>query len=263
MMTTGSLLWRGMIVGFVAALLSFALLKTIGEPAVDRAIAFETAMDQAKAKAEHDAAVARGEHPGPIVEEPELVSRPVQAGIGLFTGVTTYSIAFGGLFALAFAICFRRIGDWSPRVTSAVLALSGFISIYAVPILKYPANPPSIGNPDTIGVRTAIYFGMMLLSFASMIAAWNVRNRLVDQLGAWNATLVGAAVFVVAVTIFAFALPPLDETPEGFPADVLWRFRMASLGAQAIMWTVLGLGFGAWVERDFAKARQGQLRTAY
>ena len=64
-MTTGSLLWRGMIVGFVAALLSFGLLKVVGEPAVDRAIAFESAMDEAKAKAEHDAAVAKGETPPP------------------------------------------------------------------------------------------------------------------------------------------------------------------------------------------------------
>jgi predicted cobalt transporter CbtA len=262
-MTTGSLLWRGMIVGFVAALLSFSLLKIYGEPAVDRAITFESAMDEAKAKAEHDAAVARGEHPSPVEREPELVSRAVQGGIGLFTGVTVYNIAFGGLFALGFAICYGRIGDWSPRLTSAVLALSGFLALYAVPIIKYPANPPSIGNPDTIGIRTAIYFGMMLLSFASMIAAWNVRNRLLDQLGAWNATLVGGAVFVVAVVVFALAMPPLNEVPEGFPAVVLWQFRMASLGAQAIMWTVLGLGFGAWVERDFARARQGRLQTAY
>ena len=63
MMTTGSLLWRGMIVGFVAALLSFALLKIVGEPAVDRAIAFELAMDEAKAKAEHDAAVGERREP--------------------------------------------------------------------------------------------------------------------------------------------------------------------------------------------------------
>ena len=191
-MTTGSLLWRGMIVGFVAALLSFGLLKVVGEPAVDRAIAFESAMDEAKAKAEHDAAVAKGETPPPPEEDYEIVSRPTQAGIGLFTGVTTYSIAFGGLFSLAFAILYGRMGDFSPRLTAALIALSGFLAVYAVPILKYPANPPSIGNPDTIGLRTAIYFGMILLSLASMIAAWNVRNRLVDQLGAWNATLVGA-----------------------------------------------------------------------
>ena len=261
-MTMGSLLWRGMIVGFVAALLSFGLLKLVGEPAVDRAIAFESAMDEAKAKAERDAAVAKGETPRPAEDEPELVSRPVQAGIGLFTGVTVYNVAFGGLFALGFALCFGRIGNWSPRLTAALVALSGFIAVYAVPILKYPANPPSVGNPDTIGLRTAIYFGMMLLSLASMIAAWNVRNRLVGQLGAWNATLVGAAVFLVAVILFGLAMPPLDEVPEGFPAVVLWQFRMASLGAQAIMWTVLGLGFGAWVERDFAAAKLGRLQPA-
>jgi hypothetical protein len=260
-MTTGSLLWRGMIVGFVAALLSFGLLKTIGEPAVDRAIAFESAMDDAKAKAEHDTAVARGENPPPVMEEPELVSRPVQGGIGLFTGVTVYNLAFGGLFALGFAICYGRMGPYSPRVTSALLALSGFIALYAVPILKYPANPPSIGNPDTIGVRTAIYFGMLLLSLAAMIAAWNVRTRLVDQFGAWNATLIAAAVYLLAVVLIALAMPPLNEVPEGFPAVVLWQFRMASLGAQAIMWTVIGLGFGAWVERDIAHAR-GRLQTA-
>ncbi len=101
-MTTGSLLWRGMIVGFVAALLSFGLLKIVGEPAVDRAIAFESAMDEAKAKAEHDAAVAQGETRVRRRGDRRLVSRPVQAGIGLFTGVAVYSLAFGGLFALGF-----------------------------------------------------------------------------------------------------------------------------------------------------------------
>jgi hypothetical protein len=58
-------------------------------------------------------------------------------------------------------------------------------------------------------------------------------------------------------------MPPLDEVPEGFPAVALWQFRMASLGAQAMLWTVLGLGFGAWVEHDFAQAKQGRLQEAY
>jgi hypothetical protein len=259
---TASLLWRGMVVGFIAALLSFALLKTVGEPAVDRAIAFESAMDEAKAKAEHDAAVAKGETPPAYEEEPELVSRPVQAGIGLFTGVTTYSIAFGGLFALAFALCYGRMGDFSPRATSALVAISGFIAVYVVPILKYPANPPSVGNPDTIGMRTTIYFVMILLSLAAMIAAWTVRKRLLPQFGAWNATLIAAAVYLVAVVIAGLALPPLNEVPDGFPAVALWQFRMASLGAQAILWTTLGLGFGAWAEYATVQARQARLRTA-
>ena len=147
-MMTGSLLLRGMIVGFVAALLSFGFLKLVGEPAIDRAIAFESQMDEAKAKAEHDAAVARGGNPPPMMQEPELVSRAVQGQLGLFTGVTVYSVAFGGLFALAFALCYRRMGDYSPRVAAALIAISGFIAVYAVPIRRTAEAPRSEHEHD-------------------------------------------------------------------------------------------------------------------
>ena len=56
----GTLLVRGMLIGIVAGILSFAFLKVVGEPAVDRAIAFETAMDEAKDKAKADEAAAKG-----------------------------------------------------------------------------------------------------------------------------------------------------------------------------------------------------------
>ena len=47
----GTLLLRGMLVGIVAGLLCFGFLKIVGEPQVDRAIAFETQLDQARARA--------------------------------------------------------------------------------------------------------------------------------------------------------------------------------------------------------------------
>jgi len=40
--------------------------------------------------------------------------------------------------------------------------------------------------------------------------------------------------------------------PEEFPAAVLWKFRIASLGAQFIMWATLGLLFGALTQRAIA-----------
>jgi hypothetical protein len=141
---TGRLLVRGMLVGLVAAILSFGFLKLAGEPSVDRAIAFETAMDEANAKAQAEEAKAKGQ-PAPLEQaEPELVSRPVQAGIGLLTGVAVYSTAFGGLFALVFALAYRRTADLGPRATSALLAAVGFVAIYVMPMLKYPSNPPSV-----------------------------------------------------------------------------------------------------------------------
>ena len=174
----GTLLMRGMLVGIVAGILCFGFLKIVGEPQVDRAIAFEAAMDEAKEKGQAE-----------FAPEPELVSRSVQAGVGLFTGVTVYNAAFGGLFALVFALAYRRMGDLSPRATSALLAAAGIIAIYVVPNLKYPANPPSIGAPDTIGMRTELYFVMIAISLAAMIGAGMLRRRVNPRYGSWNAAL--------------------------------------------------------------------------
>ncbi len=245
----GKLLLRGMLVGIVAGLLSFAFLRIVGEPQVERAIAFETQTDEAKDKAKADDAMARGLPMAKEAPEPELVSRPVQAGIGLFTGVSVYNTAFGGLFALAFALLYGRAGGLGPRGTSAVLSAVGFVTVYVVPNLKYPANPPSVGDPDTIGLRTGLYFSLILISLIGMVAAGKLRLSLIDRVGGWNAALVAGAFYVVAMLVAGLLLPGIDEVPEQFPAVVLWQFRVASFGAQLIMWTTLGLLFGALAER--------------
>ena len=252
---TRRLLVSGMLAGLVAALLSFGFLKLVGEPSVDRAIAFENTMDEAKAKARANEAVAKGLPPPVDRPEPELVSRPVQSGIGLLTGVAVYSTAFGGIFALVFAAAYRRMADLGPRATSALLAAVGFIAVYVMPMLKYPANPPSVGLPETIGMRTSLYFAMILISLAVMIAAGMLRNRLNSRLGGWNAALVAGGAYIVVTAAVAFALPNVNEVPDDFPATVLWQFRIASLGGQLIMWTTLGLLFGVAAERQLAPRR--------
>lgn len=248
----GALLLRGMLVGIVAGLLSFGFLRIAGEPQVDRAIAFERQLDEAKARAAAQALVARG-LPAPIeAPAPELVSRRVQAGIGLFTGVLVYNAAFGGLFALAFALAYGRIGDFEPRTTAALLAVFGLVAVYVVPSLKYPANPPSVGDPATIGARTELYFSMLAISLAAMIAAGMLRLRLLARFGPWNAFLIAAAAYLIVVVVAGLALPPVNEVPAEFPAVVLWRFRIASFGAQLIMWATIGLLFGALTQQATA-----------
>jgi hypothetical protein len=110
------LLVRGMLVGIVAGLLCFAFLKPYGEPQVDQAIAFETLLDKAKAAADKGTGMSNMGN-----EEPEPVSRTVEASLGLLTGVVVYSTAFGGLFALAFAFVYgRAAGPLSPHCSSAL-----------------------------------------------------------------------------------------------------------------------------------------------
>jgi predicted cobalt transporter CbtA len=233
-----------MLVGIVAGLLSFAFLKTYGEPQVDVAVAFESQMDAAKAAADGASSVD---------ERPELVSRQVQAGLGLFTAVMVYSVAFGGLFGLAFAFAYRRVpGAVTPQGVSLLLAAAGFVAVYLVPNLKYPANPPSVGNPETIGIRTALYFIMIAISIAAMIGALSLKRLLARRLGDWNSTLAVVAYYVVIVAIAGLLLPAINEVPELFPAVILWKFRVASIGAQFIMWATLGLLFGVLTQRAAA-----------
>ncbi|WP_233807344.1 CbtA family protein [Paraburkholderia sp. HP33-1] len=230
----GKLLVRGMLVGIVAGLLTFAFARIAGEPQVNQAISFE-----------EKAAAARGEAP-----EPEIVSRETQAGFGLLTGVLAYGAAFGGLFSLVFAYAYGRAGTLSVRALSAWLALGAFISLVIVPNIKYPANPPSVGDPETIGMRTGLYFLMIAISLVTMVFSLKVRRRAVAKLGAWNGSIVAALVYVVIIAAVQLSMPVINEVPAAFPAVLLWKFRVAAIGMQVIMWTTIGLGFGAMVERS-------------
>ncbi|MGF6640356.1 CbtA family protein [Paraburkholderia sp. MM6662-R1] len=230
----GKLLVRGMLAGIVAGLLTFAFARIVGEPQVDQAISFE-----------EKAAAARGEAP-----EPEIVSRQTQAGLGLLTGVVTYGAAFGGLFSLVFAYAYGRAGTLSVRALSAWLALGAFITLVIVPNIKYPANPPSVGDPETIGTRTGLFFLMIAISLATMVFSLKVRRRAAAKLGAWNGSIVAGLVFVVVIAAVQLSMPVINEVPAAFPAVLLWKFRVAAISMQVVMWTTIGLLFGAMVERS-------------
>ena len=55
--------------------------------------------------------------------------------------------------------------------------------------------------------------------------------------GRWNASLLAGATYFVVMIVAAALMPSVNEVPADFPAVTLWAFRMASLGAQAILWT--------------------------
>ncbi|KND58712.1 putative cobalt transporter CbtA [Candidatus Paraburkholderia schumanniana] len=247
-----SLLIRGMIAGLVAGLIGFAFARGFGGPSVARAIAFEEQHEHAEAAHEHADALANAAHSHDHGDA-ELVSRDTQAGLGLLTGVAAFGTALGGLFSLVFAFAYGRLGALHARGTSALLALFGFVSVAIVPFLKYPPNPPAVGNPETIGPRTAIFFGMVAISIAAAVFAVRLQRRMQARHGAWNATLIAGAAYIVVIVIAQVALPAVDEVPADFSASLLWNFRLAAIGIQALIWTTLGLVFGALAARELER----------
>jgi hypothetical protein len=263
---------RGVLVGALAGLLAFVFARIFAEPQIQAAIAYESGRDEAQAALDKAAGLPAGD------EGPELFSRAIQANVGIGLGIVLFGVAMGALFAVAYAVCLGRVGNLRPRTLSVLVAGGGFLGIYLVPFVKYPANPPSIGHGATIGVRGALYVVMMVCSVAFLIGAVVLGKRLARRFGNWNATLLAALGFVVVVGVVMALLPSLGElaanvrdygqqateTPQplrnpagqivypGFPADVLWDFRFYSVAAQAIMWAAIGLLFAPLAERLLA-----------
>lgn len=227
--TIRNLLVRGMLAGLAAGLLALVVAYLLGEPQVNSAIAFEEAHSH--------------EH------EMEVVSRGVQSTAGLATGVLVYGVALGGIAALAFCFALGRIGRFGARATAALLSGAALLAVYLVPFLKYPANPPSVGDPDTIGKRTALYFLMMLLGILLAVAATILGRRLAPKLGNWYAAVAAGAAFVVAIGLAYAFLPAINEVPHDFSATLLWQFRLSAIAIQLVLWTAFGLLFGHLAER--------------
>ncbi|GAA2748723.1 MULTISPECIES: CbtA family protein [Kitasatospora] len=228
--TVRGLLVRGMLAGLGAGLLALVVAYFLGEPRVDAAIAYEDAHTT-----EHGM---------------EIVSRSLQSTAGLATGVLVYGVSLGGIAALAYCFALGRVGRFSPRATALLLSGVALVAVYLVPFLKYPANPPSIGDPETIGKRTTLYFLMMALSVLLAIAAVIVGKRLAPRLGNWNATVVSVVGFGVLVALAYVFLPAVNEVPEDFSATLLWQFRVAALAIQLTLWASFGLLFGHLAERQ-------------
>jgi hypothetical protein len=188
--------------------------------------------------------------------------------IGMGFGVLLFSVAIGAIFAVVFAVAYGRVGDISARLLSLFVAGGMLVSLFIVPALKYPPSPPALSLDETIRQRTLLYLLMVVLSAALFVAAVYLGRRLSQKLGAWNAALAATGAYIAASAVLMLVLPTIDETPgpllddagtvvyEGFPADVLYDFRLFSLGNQVVIYATLGLAFGFMTARLLGEKRQ-------
>ncbi|MGV0790415.1 CbtA family protein [Mycolicibacterium sp. XJ1819] len=256
---------RGLLAGALAGVLAFVFARIFVEPVIERAIGYEEGVGAAHEALEEAAHHHGGHHHGDGIEG---FTRGVQMNVGMGFGVLLFSLAMAALFAVVFALAYGRVGNVSARLMSLYVAGGMLLSLYVVPSLKYPANPPAVSLDETLRQRTLLYLLMVVLSAALLVGAVYLGRRLVDWLGVWNATLVAAGGYLVAVAVVMVILPTISETPgplrddagtivyENFPADDLYEFRLFSLGTQIVMWATIALVFGALVSRLLEGKRQ-------
>jgi len=261
------IIWRGLLAGAIGGLLAFVFARIFAEPQIQQAIDYEEGRDHAQQALDRAAGLAAAhEHADPF-------SRAVQGNVGIGVALIFFGASMGALFAVAYALYLGRAGRVRPRTLALLVAGGGFAGLYLVPFLKYPANPPAIGHEETIQQRSACYLLMVAASVLFLVLSVWLGKRLQPRFGTWNATLIAAGVFVLATAVVMLVLPSFGElaanqeyhqateTPApltdstgrivfpGFPADLLFSFRLYSIGAQLILWTTIGLIFAPMAER--------------
>jgi hypothetical protein len=230
---------RGLVAGLVAGFAAGIYYLVVGEPLIDQAIALEAPSG-----------------------EPELFSREAQR-LGLLAATSLYGISLGGLFAVAYGLIAPRLRSGTPWERSVRLAAAAFLGLWLVPFLKYPSNPPAVGEPATAELRANLYLLLVAVSIALVGLAYFVARRLEDRGLAAHVRLplvVGAWALAVAVV---FSVLPDNPDPAEIPATLLWDMRLASAGGQLILWALLGAGFGGllvrWLERAGTSHAAGDL----
>ncbi|HXG42198.1 MAG TPA: CbtA family protein [Dehalococcoidia bacterium] len=205
-------LGAGALAGMLVALYHF--LAT--EPVLQEAIGREAAL-------------------GPVQE---VFPRSVQR-LGLFGGFLLYGLSWGLIFAGSYSLLERHLPGRAPWQRGLALALGLMWSVAIFPFLKFPANPPGVGDEATVEARQAGYLLFTVLSAAALLVAWRLARG-----GSPRRLALALGLYAVACLLLYFMVPkPHDEVPAGL-SDLLPRFRALSAGGLALFWLVVGGGFG-------------------
>lgn len=197
---------RGALAGCCAGVLGFIFARIFAEPVINRAIAYESGRDAILAQLNH----AAGRPAAP--DGPEIFSRTIQSTIGIASGIIAFSTAMGALVAVAYLVLHGRF-NVRPRNLVWMIAGFGFLGIYLLPFVKYPANPPAIGHTFTIHTRGALYLTMVASSLILLGLAVYLARKLAARFGVLGAVVLSAVAFLVVYSVLIGMLPSLGDLP--------------------------------------------------
>ncbi|MFG2496753.1 CbtA family protein [Streptomyces sp. NPDC048441] len=226
------LLGRGLAAGGAAGLAAGLFSLLLAEPLMDRAIRVEEKRSAAEEHM-HGAAQSAQHHE-------ELFTRSTQH-LGLVVASVVMGLAIGILFAVAYALVHRRDPRSAPWPRALTFAGAAFLAVSLLPGLRYPANPPGVGDSGTVGDRQTMWLASVAIGVLGMFLVWQVYVRLSAR--SVPVRQIAAALTTVAVLAALFLLP---DNPDPVPVDatLLWDFRVLSVASHALLWAVFAAVFG-------------------
>ena len=213
----------GAIAGFVHGTINFALV----EPYLDQAIGLE-----------NESLFASGEAEDNLEFWAEYESYRIWQKSGQVLAGVILGLAMGSLFGIVYALSRNSLPGKTDVTKSVILAGVMWLTIYIIPFLKYPANPPTVGDGETVMLRAILYVSFIVLSGIGVVIFYKLSCKLQN-----NKKYFGLFGYVIFITILFFVMP---ENPDEItaPMNLVNEFRLMSVLGVSSFWLSVGLILG-------------------
>ena len=222
----------GVIAGIILSFLNLGIV----EPYIDRAIGLEIGKQ-----------VSLGEK----VNMSEMIDYRYWQKAGAFAGGAIYGAGLASLFGVVFVFARNKLPGKNNKRKALFLAAIMWFVLYFMVALKYPANPPAVGNPETIYYREVLYVVYILISgfvALGLAVSW---NRIPINSKKIVIPLIYAAIMVVAYVV----MPPNPDKIE-ISMDLIQTFRIFSAITIGAFWAILGIVFGSLWDKFLSKEQR-------
>lgn len=216
--------------GAIAGTIFATINQGIVEPFIDRAIDIEN----------QNAAAA-----GEMINPTEFNNYRIWQKAGEIAAGTILGLSIGALFGIVFAYSRSSIPASNNRKKALILAGIMWLVLFLVPALKYPANPPAVGDPETINYRQSLYIAYLTISgFSALGLAYVYR-----KLGERKAKKLVIPAIYAAIMMLAFVGMPPNPDQITAPMDLVTGFRLVSAFTMSLFWGIMAIALGAFWDK--------------
>jgi predicted cobalt transporter CbtA len=158
---------------------------------------------------------------------------------------TILGLSIGSLFGIVFAYTHNSVPGSNNKKKALIVAGIMWFVLFLIPALKYPANPPAVGDPETIYYRQSLYVAFLVISgFSALGLAFLYR-----KMGALNIKKSIIPVAYAAIISGAYLAMPPNPDPINAPMDLVMGFRITSAITISMFWGLLGVIFGTFWDK--------------
>ena len=219
-----------LISGAIAGTILGLINQLLVEPYIDQAIEIEV-----------QNTVASG---GPVNMDELVQYRLWQKGGEIVAG-TILGISVSALFGIVFVYSRDSLPGSNNKKRGLILAGIMFSVLFLIPALKYPGNPPAVGDPETVVYRQSLYIAMLAISgFSALALALLYRATKHEE-----SKKVIISIIYVAIIAIAFIILPSNPDDIIIPMDLVMNFRIVSTLTMGIFWGILGITLGSFWDK--------------